>query len=223
MLRKPRSMSVARAASGIGMFCMSLQTSDVPVRRTRPMMLVSSGAESAMREGEPRGELLIEVARPRRGSRRAGAGLDQGHHGAGISTHRGGQAAGLDQDFAALPDAHHGAVDAREHFQHARQATDVLLLPAPLGEVAIAAAETDHAARPRLTTPACCVPASDSCHCDAASGPAGCWRCAAWSPACASRNPAPRDPRGARTARRWCRGCPPGRSPGWSAPSRCRT
>ena len=41
-------MSAARAASAISSVCRSLQTSDAPVRNTRPMTLVSSAADSAM-------------------------------------------------------------------------------------------------------------------------------------------------------------------------------
>ncbi len=47
-LRKPPSSSAARAASGISSDCRSLQTSDMPLRRTRPMTLVSSSADSAI-------------------------------------------------------------------------------------------------------------------------------------------------------------------------------
>src|SRR6185295_14748608 len=75
--------------------------------------------------------------------RGARARFDQRDHRTGVSADGGREAAGLDEDLAPLADAHHRAVHAGEHLEHARQATDVFFLAPPLGEVALAAAEAD--------------------------------------------------------------------------------
>ena len=204
-------MSAARAASGISRVCRSLQTSDC----TGAQHAAGDAACLRLRrigdgESELLRGLLVEAARPGRGSRGARARFDQRHHGAGISAHRGREPAGLDQDFAALTDAHHGAVDAGKHLQHARQAADVFFLPAPFGEIALAAAIIRSPRRSRPATPACCAPASDSCHCDAASAPAGWWRCAAADPSvCMAKSSAARS-----SGWTYCEACLPSMSSG---------
>ena len=98
--------------------------------------------------GDAEGELLrtlaVHAAGPGRGPGRACAGLYQRDDGAGVSAHRSGETAGFGENLAPLPDAHHGAVHAREHLQHAREAADVFFLAPALGDVALAPAETRH-------------------------------------------------------------------------------
>src|SRR6185295_705939 len=75
--------------------------------------------------------------------RGARARFDQRDHRTGVSADGGREAAGLDEDLAPLADAHHRAIHAGEHLEHARQAADVLFLTATLGEIAFTASESD--------------------------------------------------------------------------------
>ena len=121
------------------------------------MTLESSPARFGDAERELLRRLVVDAARPRRGPRGARAGLDQRHHGARVAAHRRGEPAGFDQDLAPLADAHHGAVDAAQHLQHARQAADVLFLAAAFGEVALAAAIAHDLPVLAQQQPACCA------------------------------------------------------------------
>ena len=167
-------------------------------------------------------DLGVDTAGPRGRARGAGSGLDESHHGTRVSTHGGCEAARLHQELAPLADPHHGAVDATQHLQYARQPADVLFLPAAFGEIALGAAKPCDLTTLAQQTRACSARASDSCRCDGASEPEDCWLCADSDPACASQSRVPPDPPGGRTAPHSCQRFPRAHIRECCAPNRCR-